>query len=884
MNDVLCGRAVKIQRSDGRVHKALISSVSEEEQSVSVEWFENGETKGKSVTFAHVLCFNPDICRIYKLPSSHPLYKMWQVINGTEAVNKNSEATPEEPDMTRASSMLFGQSTECSVAQGKPPFGELTATESNDHFSSESAIRSSRPSGVTRATRLTSIYDGSASCTFRDETQSRGQRKDQSKLDHTSLEQGNEANKFFMMIQEYRRKLDFRPLSLADTVRESGISVCVRKRPLNAKEMGRQEIDVITVPNQEHIILHQPQTKVDLTKYLENQTFRFDYAFDETSTNEMVYKFTAQPLVETIFNGGTATCFAYGQTGSGKTHTMGGHFAGKSQEVNCGIYAFTARDVFRLASSQYKHLQLSISCSFFEIYSGKVFDLLASKAKLRILEDSHGQVQVVGLKEVQVTNRNEVLALIRRGTEVRTSGQTSANSMSSRSHAIFQIILRKKPNDKAYGRFSLIDLAGNERGADTMAADRQTRMESAEINRSLLALKECIRALGRKNAHLPFRASKLTLVLRDSFVGVNARTCMIAMVSPGSASCEHSLNTLRYADRVKELVTEDPTQITKNDALEVISEEDSLSYNDLAHIQSQNENEIDKDFLSMHMAVERLQLAEEKLTEEHRRACKLLMEWLPTFESMYEASQTVDCDTEVYATNVLNHILPLRDQLSTLEETWESFRRRPQGEERKKVKRRKKKNRIEAPSPTLLMGKPRRHYGRFRGKIKTAKPREEREHVQWALLIRGFDSTRVKELVTEDPTQITKNDALDVISEEDSLSYNDLAHMQSQNENEIDNDFLSMQMAVERLQLAEEKLTEEHRRACKLLMEWLPTFESMYEASQTVDCDTEVYATNVLNHILPLRDQLSTLEEMARKCLEQINEERKTAQQVRSQR
>lgn len=191
--------------------------------------------------------------------------------------------------------------------------------------------------------------------------------------------------------------------------------------------------------------------------------------------------------------------------------------------------------------------------------------MLADKQKLRVLEDGKQQVQVVGLTEKVVDSVEEVLKLIQHGNAARTSGQTSANANSSRSHAVFQIVLRPMGSSKIHGKFSFIDLAGNERGVDTSSADRQTRMEGAEINKSLLALKECIRALGKQSAHLPFRVSKLTHVLRDSFIGEKSKTCMIAMISPGLSSCEHTLNTLRYADRVKELVVRDISEIGAGD-------------------------------------------------------------------------------------------------------------------------------------------------------------------------------------------------------------------------------------------------------------------------------------------------------------------------------
>ncbi|MBA0650303.1 hypothetical protein Goklo_017733 [Gossypium klotzschianum] len=182
-------------------------------------------------------------------------------------------------------------------------------------------------------------------------------------------------------------------------------------------------------------------------------------------------------------------------------------------------------------------------------------------------EDGRQQVCIVGLQEFEVSDVQIVKEYIERGNAARSTGSTGANEESSRSHAILQLVIKKHPeikeskrkNDgdeskpgKVVGKISFIDLAGSERGADTTDNDRQTRIEGAEINKSLLALKECIRALDNDQIHIPFRGSKLTEVLRDSFVG-NSRTVMISCISPNAGSCEHTLNTLRYADRVKSL-------------------------------------------------------------------------------------------------------------------------------------------------------------------------------------------------------------------------------------------------------------------------------------------------------------------------------------------
>ncbi|KAF4759420.1 Kinesin-like protein kif24, partial [Perkinsus olseni] len=192
--------------------------------------------------------------------------------------------------------------------------------------------------------------------------------------------------------------------------------------------------------------------------------------------------------------------------------------------------------------------------SFYEIYCGKLFDLLNHRKMLAARENGRNRVVIVNLQERLVEDPDELMKVVAEGMEARTTGVTGANADSSRSHAVMQIsLVHKKQMKHVHGKLSFIDLAGSERGADVVDQDRQTRIDGAEINKSLLALKECIRALDQQADHTPFRGSKLTQVLKDSFVGSNCSTVMIANISPSAACVEHTLNTLRYAYRVREL-------------------------------------------------------------------------------------------------------------------------------------------------------------------------------------------------------------------------------------------------------------------------------------------------------------------------------------------
>ena len=322
------------------------------------------------------------------------------------------------------------------------------------------------------------------------------------------------------------------------------IRVIVRKRPLNQKELAKNDSDIITISSRSTLTVKELRSKVDLTKYIEEHPFTFDLVYDETSLNENIYIETVRPMIEAAFNKAKVTCFAYGQTGSGKTFTMMG------KENSPGLYLLAAYEIFTLLQNR-EYSGLSIWVSFYEIYCGKLFDLLNGRNSLTAREDAKQNICIVGPTEKKVNDMTVLMNIIEKGLKVRTVGVTGANADSSRSHGIIQISIKNQTN-KIHGKISFIDLAGSERAADTIDTNKQTRLDGAEINKSLLALKECIRALDQDKKHTPFRGSKLTLVLRDSFIG-NCKTLMIANISPALSCSEHTLNTLRYADRVKEL-------------------------------------------------------------------------------------------------------------------------------------------------------------------------------------------------------------------------------------------------------------------------------------------------------------------------------------------
>ncbi|KAG2192379.1 hypothetical protein INT46_009274 [Mucor plumbeus] len=353
----------------------------------------------------------------------------------------------------------------------------------------------------------------------------------------------------------------------------TAVRVGLRVRPLTQKEELTNCTECISfIPN-------EPQILVGTDK-----SFTYDYVFNTDSEQQQVYETSASPLLEKFIEGFNATILAYGQTGSGKTFSMGTGLESSVNPEHEGIVPRCIVDLFRNleerseSNSEFKY---EVYVSFLELYNEELIDLLspqlqqasttATKRKsgsgvpppvntaveVTIREDIAGNIYWSGVREERCYNPEELISFLSKGSLCRTTGSTEMNTVSSRSHAVFSVILKQQKSAEEpsiTSKFHFVDLAGSERLKRTNAQGDRAK-EGISINSGLLALGNVISALGdeaRRTSHVPYRDSKLTRLLQDS-LGGNSQTLMLACVSPSDSNFMETLNTLKYANRARNI-------------------------------------------------------------------------------------------------------------------------------------------------------------------------------------------------------------------------------------------------------------------------------------------------------------------------------------------
>ncbi|XP_058790598.1 kinesin-like protein KIF18A isoform X2 [Phymastichus coffea] len=344
---------------------------------------------------------------------------------------------------------------------------------------------------------------------------------------------------------------------------QTSIKVIVRVRPHNEKEMQENYKTVVKIID-EQMLIFDPKEEENpffyrgvvqkgrdlLKKQNKELQFVFDRVFDMTHSNTDVFEGSTKHLISNLLDGYNCSVFAYGATGAGKTHTMLG------KEGDPGITYRTMAELFAQIELQRESRDFNLGVSYLEIYNENVQDLLHKVGPLHLREDGRAGVIVAGLKIISIHNPEELLSLLAKGNKNRTQHATDANQESSRSHAVFQVyvnITNKMDGQVKHVKLSMIDLAGSERASATGCSGARFK-EGANINKSLLALGNCINNLADGIKYIPYRDSKLTRLLKDS-LGGNCQTVMIANISPSSATFEDTYNTLRYANRAKKIKT-----------------------------------------------------------------------------------------------------------------------------------------------------------------------------------------------------------------------------------------------------------------------------------------------------------------------------------------
>ncbi|XP_053283553.1 kinesin-like protein KIF21A isoform X5 [Pleuronectes platessa] len=362
---------------------------------------------------------------------------------------------------------------------------------------------------------------------------------------------------------------------------DSTVRVALRIRPQLAREkIEGCHICTYVMPGEPQVILGK------------DKAFTYDYVFDMDSQQDAIYTACTEKLIDGCFEGYNATVFAYGQTGSGKTYTMGTGFDVNFVEEELGIIPRAVHHLYKGIEERKQAAQeqgrpvpeFKINAQFLELYNEEVLDLfdtvrdMKQKSHIKIHEDANGGIYTVGVTTRTVSSEAEMIQCLKLGALSRTTASTQMNVQSSRSHAIFTIHLcqvrvcasdnqeNETDNKVSNGnseldeyetltaKFHFVDLAGSERLKRTGATGDRAK-EGISINCGLLALGNVISALGdrgKRSAHVPYRDSKLTRLLQDS-LGGNSQTVMIACSSPSDRDFMETLNTLKYANRARNI-------------------------------------------------------------------------------------------------------------------------------------------------------------------------------------------------------------------------------------------------------------------------------------------------------------------------------------------
>ncbi|KAL5249740.1 hypothetical protein ACHWQZ_G018536 [Mnemiopsis leidyi] len=343
----------------------------------------------------------------------------------------------------------------------------------------------------------------------------------------------------------------------------SAVKVAVRMRPLNEREKVLNSKVIVTM-NPETTFLQDPKsTRPPKAFHFDHSFWSMDKSKPNYASQELVYKNLGHDVLENAIEGYNACIFAYGQTGSGKSYSM----MGASGEP--GLIPRLCTELFDRVgkiSEERKDLTIKVEVSYMEIYNEKVRDLLGGHSQLKVREHKVLGPYVEGLSKLIVKSFNDINVLIDEGNQSRTVASTNMNSESSRSHAVFNIIVTQITHDtmtnletEKVSKLSLVDLAGSERFSKTGATGDRMK-EGSNINKSLTTLGMVISTLADiaagkkgKGAFVPYRDSTLTWLLKDN-LGGNSKTVMIATISPADDNFEETLSTLRYADRAKRII------------------------------------------------------------------------------------------------------------------------------------------------------------------------------------------------------------------------------------------------------------------------------------------------------------------------------------------